>query len=109
LGKKIAINPSEVNVPSLAYGNLDPDNSYYLSNSVDSHDEEFNEWKSVDNDQLPKLLWPADDIADDLEKIVTKASEMTVSSVGPPFITSPFIPGGRGRGASRALEYKPKK
>jgi hypothetical protein len=106
LGKKIVVIPGEVNVPALEYGNLDPDSGYYPSNptsSLDVDDDEFNRWKSVDADALPKLLWPADDVAEDLETIVTKAAEMTVSS--PPFVSvSSRYVGGMGCDVSKATE-----
>ena len=112
LGKKIVVIPGEVNVPALAFGNLDPDSSYYLSDPasyLDVEDVEFNRWRAVDADKLPELLWPADDVAEELETIVTQAAGITLSSL-PSVSTARRYVGGRGQAIAtiaRALEYKP--
>ena len=88
---------------------FDPDSSYYLSDPasyLDVEDQEFNRWRSVDADTLPKLLWPADDAAEELETLVTQAAGITLSSL--PFVsTARQYIGGRGQAMARALEYKP--
>jgi hypothetical protein len=101
-GKPLVIRPGEVNVPALAYENFDPDSSYY---PVPVENSELNTWMSTDRTKTAKLLWPPED---DIETVVTMASELAIGSrrrQGIPSISNM----GRGHSLVRALEYKAKK
>jgi hypothetical protein len=108
LGKRMIIKPSEVNVPALEYGNLDPDSSYYLTDSAYNEnldEDEFSKWVPADKSKINELLFPSDN--DEMEAIIATTAQLSFGSM-PLCVSSASCGRGRGRGMP-ALKYEPNK